>query len=55
MDPGSEPVLLKKTVLPAHLDVLGPQNQETVNLLIMCDSAYPKSILCRRLAFGTYL
>lgn len=54
LGPGNEPVL-KKTIPTAHAYVLGPQKQETVNNLIIFNSAYSKYLLCYNLVFWTYL
>ena len=42
---GRGPVLLQRTSLDAHSNVLAPQKQETVNILIQFNSVYSKSII----------
>lgn len=42
---GRGPVLLQRTSFDAHSNVLAPQKQETVNILIQFNSVYSKSII----------
>lgn len=35
----------------AYANILGPQKQETVNIVIVCNSVHSKSMLCHNLAF----
>lgn len=51
LSPGNEPVLLERTGPTAHAHVPGPQNQETVNILILCNPTYSKAMPCGDLAF----
>lgn len=52
LGPGSEPVLPQRTIHTAHTHVPAPQ-KETIDIRIVCNSAYSKSMLHDNLAFRT--